>query len=75
MEELRQASPDFQRLWDRYDIDLYVTGSQTLNHPQVGNLTVEYQVLTIEGSSGLTMMTYHAEPGSPEYDAFVRLDA
>jgi transcriptional regulator with XRE-family HTH domain len=73
--ELRRASPDFHRLWDRYDVNLYVTGSQTLNHPQAGELTVEYQVLRIEGGDGLTMMTYHAEPGSPEYDAFVRLDS
>jgi transcriptional regulator with XRE-family HTH domain len=73
--ELRQTSPDFQRLWDRYDVDLYVTGSQTLLHPQVGELTVEYQVMRIEGEGGLTLMTYHAEQGSPEYDAFVRLDS
>ncbi|MCB0912094.1 MAG: helix-turn-helix domain-containing protein [Propionibacteriaceae bacterium] len=73
--ELRQASPDFQRLWDRYDIDLYATGSQTLHHPEIGELTIEYQVLRIEGGSGLTMMTYHAEPDSPEYDAFTKLDA
>src|SRR3954453_15442578 len=61
--ELRRASPDFHRLWDRYHVNLYVTGSQTLNHPQAGELTVEYQVLRIEGGDGLTMMTYHAEPG------------
>jgi transcriptional regulator with XRE-family HTH domain len=73
--ELRQTSPDFQRLWDRYDIDPYVTGSQTLLHPQVGELTVEYQVMRIEGEGGLTLMSYHAEQGSPEYDAFVRLDS
>jgi len=72
---MRQTSPDFQRLWDRYDVDLYVTGSQTLLHPQVGELTIEYQVLRIEGQGGLTMLTYHAEQRSPEYDAFVRLDS
>lgn len=73
--ELRQSSPDFQRLWDRYDIDLYVTGSQNLLHPQAGALTIEYQALRIEGEDGLTMMTYHADQGSPEYDAFVQLDS
>lgn len=72
--ELRRASPEFQRLWERYDIDLYVTGSQTVRHPEVGELTVDYQVLRIEGDGGLTMMAYHAEPGSAEYDAFVALD-
>ncbi len=73
--ELRHASPDFQRLWDRYDVDHYATGAQHLHHPGVGELTVEYQVLRIEGEGGLTMMTYHADHGSREYDAFARLDS
>lgn len=73
--ELRESSVDFRRIWDRYDIDLYATGSQALRHPEVGDLTVEYQVLRIEGEGGLTMMTFHAEHGSAEYDAFVRLDS
>lgn len=73
--ELAEASTDFRRLWDRYDIDLYVTGSQELRHPLVGELTIDYQVLEIQGEGGLTLMAYHAEPGSPEYEAFARLDA
>ena len=73
--DLRRTSPEFSRLWDRYDVDLYVTGSQRLLHPLVGELTVDYKVLRIEGEGGLTMMTYHAEPGSPEYDAMARLDS
>jgi transcriptional regulator with XRE-family HTH domain len=73
--EMRQASPDFQRLWDRYDIDYYVTGSQKLNHPEAGEMTIEYQVLRIEGEGGLTMMAFHADPGSTEYNAFERLDS
>lgn len=74
VDEVRHASPDFQRLWQRYDIDLYVTGSQAIRHPEVGQLTIEYQVLRVEGEQGLTMMAYPAERGSAQYDAFVRLD-
>lgn len=73
--ELRHASPDFQRLWDRYDIDHYIIGSQHLHHPDVGELTVEYQVLRIEGDGALTMMAYHAAQDSAEYDAFEGLDS
>lgn len=54
--ELRPASPDFRRLWDRYDIDLYVTGSQELRHPEAGGLAIDYRVLRIEGEGGLTRM-------------------
>jgi len=73
--ELLEASPDFRRLWERYDIAPYDTGMQTLHHPEAGELTIDYQVLRVESHSGLTMMTFHAEPGSPAYDAFVRLDS
>lgn len=73
--ELHQASPDFRRLWDRYDIDHYIIGSQRLRHPDAGELTVEYQVLRIEGDGALTMMAYHAAQDSAEYDAFERLDS
>lgn len=73
--ELRQKSPDFQRIWERYDIDPYDTGTQRLRHPEAGDLTIGYQVLRIEGDSGLTMMIYHAQQGTAEYDAFLELDS
>lgn len=72
--QMREASPDFRRLWEEYVVDTYVTGAQALHHPEVGDLEVEFQVVQVEGEGGLTMMVYHAEPGSREYDAFVRLD-
>lgn len=70
--ELLDASSDFERLWNRYDIEGYDTGSQRLNHPQTGELTVEYQVLQLDG---LAMMVYHADSGSPQYRAFELLDS
>lgn len=73
--ELREASDDFDRLWERYGIDVYSVGSQALRHPDVRELSLSYQVFKAEGASGLTLMVYHAEPGSDAYDAFLRLDS
>lgn len=73
--EMREASPDFRRLWDGYVVDTYVAGRQELRHPEVGQLAVAFQVMQVEGEGGLVMMVYHAEPGTPEYDALVQLDS
>ena len=72
--ELLDQSPDFTRLWQRYDIEHYAQGQVELNHPIVGIITPEYQVLRLDGTDGLTMMTFHAAADSPEWTAFHTLD-
>jgi transcriptional regulator with XRE-family HTH domain len=72
--ELLNQSPDFTRLWQRYDIEHYAQGQVELNHPIVGKITPEYQVMRLDGTDGLTMMTFHAAADSPELEAFHTLD-
>ena len=72
--ELLDQSPDFTRLWQRYDIEHYAQGQVELNHPIVGRITPEYQVMRLDGTDGLTMMTFHAAADSPELSAFHTLD-
>lgn len=72
--ELQNQSPDFTRLWERYDIEHYAQGQVELNHPIVGRITPEYQVMRLDGTDGLTMMTFHAAVDSPELTAFHTLD-
>ena len=72
--ELLNQSPDFTRLWQRYDIEHYAQGQVELNHPIVGKITPEYQVMRLDGTDGLTMMTFHAAADSPEWIAFHTLD-
>ena len=72
--ELLDQGPDFSRLWQRYDIEHYAQGQVELNHPIVGKITPAYQVMRLDGTDGLTMMTFHAAADSPELTAFHTLD-
>ncbi|GAA0670597.1 hypothetical protein GCM10010193_23400 [Kitasatospora atroaurantiaca] len=43
-------------------------------HPEVGELTLCFQSLNLEGTPGHRLTTYFAAPGTPEHDALVLLD-
>jgi hypothetical protein len=49
-------------------------GCKTFHHPEVGDLTLGYQVMQLGGAPGQALITYFAEPGSPDHDALVLLD-
>jgi transcriptional regulator with XRE-family HTH domain len=72
--ELLLKSPEFARLWERYDVTGHSFGRKTFHHPEVGDLTLGYQSMELEGTPGHRMVTYYAEPGTPEHDAMVMLD-
>jgi len=71
--ELLLKSPEFARLWERYDIRARAHGRKTYHHPEVGTLTLGYQSMQLEGTPGHRLITYYAEPGTPEHDAIVLL--
>ncbi|MGW0584235.1 helix-turn-helix transcriptional regulator [Streptomyces sp. NPDC002920] len=72
--ELLLKSPEFARLWERYDIKGRAHGHKTFHHPEVGDLTLGYQSMELEGTPGHRLITYYAEPGTADYDALVLLD-
>ncbi|WP_416968090.1 helix-turn-helix transcriptional regulator [Streptomyces sp. 4F14] len=72
--ELLLKSPEFARLWERYDVKARSHGRKTFHHPDVGDLTLGYQSLHLEGTPGQRLLAYHCEPGSAEHDAVTLLD-
>jgi len=73
--ELLLKSPDFARLWERYDVTGRSSGQKkTFNHPQVGTITLGFQGMQLEGTPGQRLGVYLAEPGTADYDAMVLLD-
>lgn len=72
--ELLVKSPDFARLWERYDVRGHSHGRKTFHHPDVGDLTLGYQAMQLTGTPGQHLITYYAEPGTAEYDALILLD-
>ena len=62
--ELSLASDRFRRLWARHDVRVCEEMSVRLRHPQVGELTLNLEKLTVTGAKGLLLVAYHAEAGT-----------
>jgi transcriptional regulator with XRE-family HTH domain len=72
--ELLLKSPEFGRFWERYDIRAHTHGRKTFHHPEIGDVTLDYQSMVLEGTPGQRLIVYNAEPGTPDHDAMVLLD-
>ncbi|SNT61174.1 Helix-turn-helix domain-containing protein [Asanoa hainanensis] len=72
--ELLGLSPLFARLWGSHDVAVRRGVRKRVDHPDVGPLEFECQVLHISDSDQ-RMIVYCAEPGSPTEAAFRRLAA
>lgn len=64
VEELREHSPEFNQWWEQHRVHLRTHGFKRLHHPLVGDLTVEFETLTLPGDADTTLFVYTAEPGS-----------
>ncbi|WP_435251532.1 helix-turn-helix transcriptional regulator [Streptomyces tendae] len=67
--ELRERSEDFDRWWQQHRVHQRTHGSKRLLHPLVGELTVEYETLSLPGDSDTTLFLYTAEPRSASAEA------
>lgn len=74
MGELLFKSPDFAKLWERYEVVGRKRIRKTFHHPQVGVLTLSRQSMHLDGTPGRRLGAYTAEPGSPDHDAMLLLD-
>ncbi|MEV6107406.1 helix-turn-helix transcriptional regulator [Streptomyces sp. NPDC051940] len=63
--DLRAHSSRFAELWDAGAVGRHEAARKTIDHPGVGALTLDCDVLTVEGSD-LHVMVYSAEPGTPD---------
>lgn len=72
--ELVFKSPEFAGLWRRYDVHGHTRGHKSFHHPEVGDFTLGYQSMALNGTTGQALVAYYAEPGTPEHDAITLLD-
>ncbi|WP_328402923.1 helix-turn-helix transcriptional regulator [Nocardia sp. NBC_00403] len=63
--DLRAESARFAALWDSGAVSRREAARKTIDHPQVGSLTLDCDVLTVAGSD-LRIMIYTAEPGTED---------
>ena len=66
--ELSLASDRFRKLWGRHDVRASEGAPVTLEHPQVGELTLNREKLMIGGTDGQLLVIYHAEAGTSNAD-------
>ena len=62
-----RANPQFADLWDQGAGGEHVSARKTIEHPEVGDVTCDCDVLTVPGSS-LRIVLYTAATGSPDAD-------
>jgi transcriptional regulator with XRE-family HTH domain len=72
VDELRDTSPDFARLWERHDVQAAPMLTKTFRHPVVGQITVDCDVLTL-ADRDQRLVLYSAPPGSPDAEALALL--
>ncbi|MFJ2442389.1 MULTISPECIES: helix-turn-helix domain-containing protein [unclassified Streptomyces] len=73
--ELSVKSDEFRRLWATHDVREKGHGTKLLCHPQVGELTLSYEMMTLPDDPEQSLIVYHAEPGSPSEQALRLLAA
>lgn len=71
--ELSTRSDHFRALWATHDVHLHRTGVKRLRHPEVGVLTLDFDVLQLVEQPGLLMVAYSAAPGTPQADGLALL--
>ncbi|MFJ3233501.1 helix-turn-helix domain-containing protein [Streptomyces sp. NPDC086787] len=66
--ELSVKSQEFRRLWATHDVKEKTFGVKRLRHPLVGELSLNFESFRMTGDNDQSLVTYHAEPGSPSAD-------
>ncbi|GHJ40444.1 helix-turn-helix transcriptional regulator [Streptomyces sp. TS71-3] len=72
--ELLLKSPDFAKLWERYDVTGRKPARKTFQHPHVGTISLAAQSMQLEDTPGQRLGVYTADPGTPDHDALLLLD-
>jgi transcriptional regulator with XRE-family HTH domain len=74
VEDLRVASPRFAQLWEQRPVRPRTASRKTIAHPEVGELTLDCDVLAVR-ESDLRLVVYTAAPGSADANALALLGA
>ncbi|MET7675499.1 helix-turn-helix domain-containing protein [Streptomyces seoulensis] len=71
--ELATLSAEFRTRWAEHDVRAHRSGTKDFRHPAVGDLTLHFEALDVTGATGLSVIGYTAEPGSPSQQALALL--
>jgi transcriptional regulator with XRE-family HTH domain len=71
--ELSLASPRFRAMWSRHDVGVQSGASTVFDHPQVGEMQLYRERLSISGAECLHLVVYHPEAGSVDAEKLALL--
>lgn len=63
--DLRELSPEFARLWERHDVGVAAQAINALRHPEAGELFFDATTLTVADHPCWHLMLYHPRAGTP----------
>jgi hypothetical protein len=73
VEELREGSDEFERRWQRHDVQAAPMLTKTFRHPVVGDITVDCDSLTLTDRDQ-HLVLYTAPAGSPSAESLALLN-
>ncbi len=71
--ELSTCSDEFRQRWAAHNVRFHRTGVKQLHHPVVGDLTLNFEAMSLTSDPDLTLLVYTTEPNSPSADALLML--
>lgn len=70
--ELRAGNDEFARLWDEGGVSTWRSHRKTVEHPQLGRITLDCDSLHVPDTDQMVLV-YSAAPGTPEHDQLALL--
>lgn len=67
--QLATRSTEFRTRWAANDVRAHRAGTKTYRHPLIGEVTLPYENLSVDGASGQILSVLVPQPGTPEADA------
>jgi transcriptional regulator with XRE-family HTH domain len=64
VDELSTEREAFRSLWANHDVAEVMAGTRRFHHPVVGDLTLDFETLSLPADCSQTLVTYTAQPGS-----------
>lgn len=69
VDELKTRSKDFERWWTEHRVYQRTHGTKHLRHPVIGDITLDYETLTMPGDPDQHLFIYTTAPGTPSRQA------
>lgn len=71
--DLSVQDEDFRKWWAEHHVAVHDSGTKVVRHPVVGDITVDWDSLTLSADPGQRLVFWTADPDSPSHDKLLIL--